>query len=163
MSNPVSTSLLVLTAVSACFVAPVRAQEKPEDLMQSTLETYAAAWNAGDSHTLAELYTLDADYTGYGSIMTRGRGDIENRYAALLAGAFAGTHLTVKMSSLRFLKPDVAIVDGSLELTRQPAADGTPQASTGLFIAIMTDDEGQWRFTTFWSKRLQSASGTAPR
>ncbi|HJY35621.1 MAG TPA: DUF4440 domain-containing protein, partial [Vicinamibacterales bacterium] len=81
-------------------------------------------------------------------------------YASLFAGAFAGTQLAVDMSSLRFIKPDVAIVDGSLDLTAN-APDGTPQVSKGLFIAIMTLDGDQWRFTTFWSKRLQMAAPQA--
>jgi hypothetical protein len=38
---------------------------------------------------------------------------------------------------------------------------GTPQVSKGLFIAIMTQDGDQWRFTTFWSKRLQIAAPQA--
>ena len=149
---------VIVTAL--CFSATARAQEKAEDLIRATLQTYATAWNAADAHGIADLYTVDADYTGYGSVMTRGRSEIETRYASLFTGTFAGTQLTVDMSSLRFIKPDVAIVDGSLDLTAN-APDGTPQVSKGLFIAIMTQDGDQWRFTTFWSKRLQMAAPQA--
>ena len=149
---------LIVTAI--CLAATTHAQEKAEDVVRATLQTYATAWNAADAHGIADLYTVDADYTGYGSVMTRGRGEIEARYASLFAGAFAGTQLAVDMSSLRFIKPDVAIVDGSLDLTAN-APDGTPQVSKGLFIAIMTLDGDQWRFTTFWSKRLQMAAPQA--
>ena len=150
-----------LALVGLCFVSTPRAQERAEDVIRATLQTYATAWNTADAHGIAELYTVDADYTGYGSVMTRGRSEIEARYAGLFTGAFAGTQLTVDMSSLRFIKPDVAIVDGSLDLTAH-APDGAPQVSKGLFIAIMTDVEGQWKFTTFWSKRLQMTSPQAP-
>ena len=133
------------------------AQEKPkpEDLIRETLQSYATAWNRADSRAIADLYTSDADYTGFGSLMTRGRGEIETRYATLFSGAYAGTEVALDMSSLRFLKPDVAIVDGTLDLTYHNA-NGSAQTGKGLFIAIMTDAEGQWRFTTFWSKRLES-------
>jgi len=94
----------------------IAAQEKAEDLIHAALQTYASSWNSGDAHAIAELFTTDADYTGYGSVMTRGRADIQARYESLLAGAFAGTQLTAAMSSLRFVKPDVAIVDGTLDL-----------------------------------------------
>lgn len=156
MGTSCSTAAAALFVMATCVVGTARGQDKAEDVIQATLQTYATAWNAADAHGIADLYTIDADYTGYGSVMTRGRADIETRYAGLFAGAFAGTQLAVNMSSLRFIKPDVAIVDGSLELTVR-AADGTPQASKGLFIAIMTDDGGQWKFTTFWSKRLTAA------
>ena len=153
----IAASLLVSIT---CLAGTARGQEKAEDVIRATLQTYATAWNAADAHGIADLYTLDADYTGYGSVMTRGRADIEARYAGLFTGAFAGTQVAVEMSSLRFIKPDVAIVDGSLDLTAH-APDGTPQVSKGLFIAIMTQDGDQWRFTTFWSKRLQMAAPQA--
>ena len=94
------------------------AQEKPkpEDVIRETLQSYATAWNRADSRAIADLYTSDADYTGFGSLMTRGRGEIEARYATLFSGAYAGTEVALDMSSLRFLKPDVAIVDGTLDL-----------------------------------------------
>jgi hypothetical protein len=78
---------------------------------------------------------------------------LKNRYATLLAGSFSGTEIAIDMSSLRFLKPDVVIVDGSMDLTGLHAADGSPKTAKALFIAIMTNDHGQWKFTTFWSKR----------
>lgn len=157
MSRFFPTTVVSLLVSVTSLGTTVLGQEKAEDVIRATLQTYASAWNAADAHGIADLYTTDADYTGYGSVMTRGRADIEKRYAELLAGVFAGTLVEVDVSSLRFIKPDVAIVDGSLELTAH-TADGTPQASKGLFIAIMIADEGQWRFTTFWSKRLQAPS-----
>jgi uncharacterized protein (TIGR02246 family) len=160
MRQFLATTVISLLASVSSLAGIARAQDKAEDVIRATLRTYANAWNAGDAHGIAELYTTDADYTGYGSVMTRGRADIETRYSSLLAGAFAGTQLAMEMSSLRFIKPDVAIVDGSLDLTTH-APDGTPQVSKGLFIAIVVDDGGQWRFTTFWSKRLQLASPQA--
>jgi uncharacterized protein (TIGR02246 family) len=157
MSRFLPTTVVSLLVSVTSLGTTVLGQEKAEDVIRATLQTYATAWNAGDAHGIADLYTTDADYTGYGSVMTRGRADIEKRYSELLAGVFAGTQVEVDVSSLRFIKPDVAIVDGSLNLTAN-APDGTPQVSKGLFIAIMTQDGDQWRFTTFWSKRLQAPS-----
>ena len=146
---------VTLAIIAFSFEQPA-AQEKAEDAIRETLQAYATAWNASDSRTIASLYTVDADYTGFGSIMTRGREEIAQRYEALFAGSFAGSHLVVDMSSLRFLKPDVALVDGSFDLNAIHQADGATTSAKGLFVAIMTSDEGQWRFTAFWSKRLQS-------
>jgi uncharacterized protein (TIGR02246 family) len=140
----------------ACSSHRVAAQEKAEDAIRDTLQAYATAWNAGDARSISNLYTVDADYTGFGSVMTRGREEIAQRYESLFSGAFSGSHLAVSMSSLRFLKPDVALVDGSFDLTDIRQADSASQSAKGLFVAILTNDEGRWRFTAFWSKRLQS-------
>jgi uncharacterized protein (TIGR02246 family) len=156
MRNPGLRIAAIALAVVSCSLQRTVAQEKAEDAIRETLHTYGTAWNAGDARSISNLYTVDADYTGFGSVMTRGRDEIAQRYESLFTGSFSGSHLTIAMSSLRFLKPDVALVDGSFDLAEIRQADGTGRSAKGLFVAIMTNDEGQWRFTAFWSKRLQS-------
>jgi uncharacterized protein (TIGR02246 family) len=146
------------------FATPLVAQPagndlKAEDAIAETVAAYATAWNTADARALAGLYTMHADYTGFGSVMTRGRADIEARYQQLFAGVYNGSQAKIAISSLRFVKPDVAIVDGSLELTGIRGSDGkVAEPATALFIAIMTNEEGRWLFTTFWSKRVQLAA-----
>ena len=156
MRKPLLRVAAITLAVIACAIERPIAQEKAEDAIREALQAYATAWNASDSRTIASLYTVDADYTGFGSVMTRGRDEISQRYESLFTGAYAGSHLAVAMSSLRFLKPDVALVDGSFDLADIRQSDGSSQVAKGLFVAIMTNDDGQWRFTAFWSKRLQT-------
>jgi uncharacterized protein (TIGR02246 family) len=156
MRSPVLRVGALALIVIACSFQRAVAQEKAEDAIRGTLEAYATAWNVGDAESISNLYTADADYTGFGSIMTRGREEIAQRYESLFTGAFSGSHLAAEMSSLRFLKPDVALVDGSFDLADFRQADGSSQSAKGVFVAIMTNDEGQWRVTAFWSKRLQS-------
>ena len=157
MRNVILATLAIVGSSVLCSGTSVMQEKpKPEDLIRETLQSYATAWNRADSRAIADLYTTDADYTGFGSLMTRGRGEIEARCATLFSGAYAGTVVALDMSSLRFLKPDVAIVDGTLDLTYRNANESA-QTGKGLFIAIMTDAEGQWRVTTFWSKRQETA------
>jgi hypothetical protein len=89
--------------------------------------------------------------------MTRGREAIEVRYQRLFSETFSGSQASLHVSAIRFVKIDVAIVDGTLELARLRNGDSTTQPpAQALFISIMTKDEGRWLFTTFWSKRLQT-------
>lgn len=140
------------------FPIVARSNQEPlnaEDIIRATVAAYAGAWNNADAKTVSELYTTDADYTGFGSVMTRGRLQIEKRYAELLFGRYRGTSLAVTVSSIRFLKPDVAIVDGTLELTGLTDESGAPAPTDGLYIATMTQIEDRWLLTTFWSKQLK--------
>jgi uncharacterized protein (TIGR02246 family) len=148
----VMSAVLVSAPLYAQQVAP---EKKIEDAAREAVAAYATAWNAGDARGLADLYTNYADYTGFGSVMTRGREEIFNRYAALLNGSYRGTQLAMALSSLRLVGTDVAVVDGTLDLGGN-AADPAAKASKGMFIAIMTREAGDWKFTTFWSKRLLS-------
>jgi uncharacterized protein (TIGR02246 family) len=148
----VMSAVLLSAPLYAQQVAP---ENKIEDAAKEAVAAYATAWNAGDARALADLYTNYADYTGFGSVMTRGREEIFNRYAALLNGDYRGTQLSTAMSSLRLVGADVAVVDGTLELLAD-GANTTARPSKGMFIAIMTREQGDWKFTTFWSKRLVS-------
>jgi ketosteroid isomerase-like protein len=86
-------------AVVACSFERPAAQEKAEDAIRETLQAYATAWNGADARTISNLFTVDADYAGFGSVMTRGRDEIAQRYEALFTGAYSGSHLEVAMSS----------------------------------------------------------------
>src|SRR5262245_31542136 len=117
-------AFLLTTTLMALACRPLGAQVpqqdvKAEDAIRKTIDAYAAAWNSKDAAGITNLYTSDADYTGFGSTMTRGRANLERMYFGLFAAEYAGTHLTIAVSSMRFLKPDVAVVDGTLELRQR--------------------------------------------
>jgi len=143
--------------VALTGVAPVIAQTKTEidtkveDAVRQTVAAYATAWNAADAHALAGLYTEYADYTGFGSLMTRGRQELEARYMNLLSGSFSQTSAALDVSSIRMISSDVVLVDGRIEIIGAHAANGKAQLN-GIYHAIMTQDEGRWLITSFWSK-----------
>ena len=148
-------SLLVALALGA-LVARGGAQLRAEEVIAQTMQTYAASWNARDARALNDLYTQDADYTGFGSVMARGRDEIEARYSALFAPPNDPGHMVLEVSSLRFLKPDVALVDGTFQLT--PTTSGSGDSSTrAQFVTVLTSDQDTWRITAFWSKRVEAA------
>ena len=87
MRNSFVRVIALALVVIGCSFQRAAAQEKAEDAIRETLQAYATAWNASDSRTIANLYTVDADYTGFGSVMTRGREEIAQRYESLFAGS----------------------------------------------------------------------------
>jgi uncharacterized protein (TIGR02246 family) len=147
--------LAVVVAAVSVHGQQVAQDKKIEDAARDALAAYGNAWNAGDPTALTDLYTVYGDYTGFGSVMSRGRDEILSRYTALLNGAYRGTQLSIAMSSLRLVGTDVALIDGTLELT----GAGSNAAVKGMFVAIMTREQGEWKFTAFWSKRLDPLDG----
>jgi len=148
-------SLLIAIALGA-LTARSSAQPRAEEVIGQTMQAYAASWNSRDARALNDLYTQDADYTGFGSVMARGRDEIEARYSALFAPPNDPGHMVLEVSSLRFLKPDVALVDGTFQLT--PTTSGSGDSSTrAQFVAVLTSDQEAWRITAFWSKRVETA------
>ena len=135
---------------------PGHAQIKSEDAIQNALNDYAAAWNNRDHVALAGMYTSDGDYTGFDGAVKRGINAISDRYQFVFSTALGGSHLSVEMASLRFLKPDTALVDGTLKLEMQSRPDGTIESKVANFVAVMVDEDGQWRFTAVWCGSLRN-------
>src|SRR5882762_12001952 len=75
-------------------------------------------WNRGDAAGYASLYTHDADFIAWNGQYGRGRQAIEDAHRLLFQGPLAGSRMVLvddnaqpaALESLRFIRPDVAIV-----------------------------------------------------
>jgi uncharacterized protein (TIGR02246 family) len=101
-------------------------------------QTYAAAFNKGDIKALMAHWSADPEFIDASGKTTRGR----DALTALFTKAFKearGMTIRITVKTLRFLKPDVAIQDGSVKLT---SADGS--SDTGHYSAIWAKTDGKW-------------------
>jgi uncharacterized protein (TIGR02246 family) len=109
------------------------------------VDTFVHGWNAGSGDSLARAFALDADFTNVMGLYAHGRDVIALGHNEILATVFRGTQLQAAINRIRYLRPDVAVVDVSFGLRR---ADGQPldmfpggQSSAGL---VATKDSGTW-------------------
>jgi uncharacterized protein (TIGR02246 family) len=96
------------------------------------------AMNKGDLDALLSFWTPDADYVDEAGKTTRGKEEL----AKVFKKGFQenkGSKITNKMRSLKFLRPDVAMEDGSLEFV---APDGTKD--TNRYTVVWTKSDGRW-------------------
>jgi uncharacterized protein (TIGR02246 family) len=77
---------------------------------------YMAALNKGDLEGILAFWAPDADYVDEAGKMTRGREAIATLYKKSLAEN-NGAKYKGQTYSIKFLRPDVAMVDGSVEIT----------------------------------------------
>jgi uncharacterized protein (TIGR02246 family) len=115
---------------------PGRGEE--EKAIRKTSAAYVEALNKGDLSGLIALWAPDADYVTESGQRTQGREAI----AALLKNALAeqkGHVFGAKTRSLKFLNPDVVLVDGTLENT---SPDGSKESDRYALVWIRSD--GKW-------------------
>lgn len=118
------------------------------------------AWNRGDAAGYASLFTGDADFVAWNGTYGRGRQAIEDGHRRLFRGPFAGSRMVLvgddaesaPPQSLRFLRPDVAImvIPGVVTLAGQTGA-GPDHDSVQTFV--LTKDGGRWRVAAFHNTR----------
>lgn len=87
-----------------------------EDGIRSVLSAMEEAWNRGDAKGWAGHFTRDAELVDVAGVILEGRDRIEGRHGQLLGDMFYGSHLTQRPRKIRFLQPDIAIVDVDAEL-----------------------------------------------
>jgi uncharacterized protein (TIGR02246 family) len=113
----------------------VRAEEAA---IRKANKDFSAAYNKGDLGALVGLWTEDAEYTAETGKAYRGKEVIRALLKKSMATHKAGAH-SIKVQSVRLVKPDVALVEGTVTLT---ARDGS--AEHGRFSAVYSKHDGKW-------------------
>ena len=106
-----------------------------------------AAWNAGDGGKFGAPFAADADFVTIRAEHFRGREAISSSHAAIFRTIYAGSVNKFTAESLRFLRPDVALVhvDAALNAPAGPLAG----KHTAKFSALLTREPGGWQITSF--------------
>jgi uncharacterized protein (TIGR02246 family) len=113
-------------------------KEKEGAALIRRAEAFVAAFNKGDAKALAEFWTPDGDYLDQSGRVLRGRKAIEAEFQRVFA-AGKGAKLFITPTSVRFLKPDLAIEDGTTEVV---PADGPGTVARYTIIHVKVD--GVW-------------------
>jgi uncharacterized protein (TIGR02246 family) len=82
------------------------------------------AWNKHDAKMLADLWLTDGDYVSSTGRTATGRAEVESAFATQWSGVYKGTKLTHTLTSVRFLRKDVAVADGAFEITGMKDGSG---------------------------------------
>lgn len=114
-------------------------QKEAENAIRAADDAYLRAYNAGNAEAIANLFTEDAEVVAHEGQTIRGRKAIAELFASIFEEG-RGNKLALRVDTLRFLGPDVAIESGESTLT--PADGGQPEL--GRFTAILVKQDGQW-------------------
>ncbi len=116
-----------------------------EDMILKIGTDLAAAWNNGDAKGIAGFFTPDGDAVGIDGVMSSGREEIEKSYSETIEGIFKGATFSIMGSSIRFLQTDVALANGSWEVTGVKDAEGQDMPDVkGLYTNINVKAGDQW-------------------
>lgn len=133
----------LLIAAAALLVPCVRAfgQEKnplEEKALHKRAEAFVATFNKGDAKALAAFFTADGDIVDPEGQHIKGRKAIEDVYRKYF-GEVKGARLSIHITSVRLVRPDLAFEDGVTEVLRP---DGPPSAAR--YTAIYVKNDGEW-------------------
>jgi uncharacterized protein (TIGR02246 family) len=103
------------------------------------------AWNKKDARMLADLWLTDGDYVSSTGRTATGRAEVERAFAAQWTGLYKGTKLTHTLTSVRFIRKDVAVADGAFEISGMKDATGKSLPTrSGLSTLIAARKGERW-------------------
>ena len=108
-----------------------------EQAIRKAAAAHVEAMNKGDLEAMMAFWTPDADYIDESGKQTKGK----EALAALFKKGLAenkGNKITGKMNSLKFLRPEVALEDGSLEFA---APHGSKESNRYAVIWVKSGDK----------------------
>jgi uncharacterized protein (TIGR02246 family) len=94
---------------------PVAAAE--EASIRKVIDAEEDAWNRGDAKAFAARFQEDGDFTDVFGAVSRSRAELEKRQVEFFTSLFKGSRLALKVRKVRFLRPDVAIVEIDTEVS----------------------------------------------
>jgi uncharacterized protein (TIGR02246 family) len=133
----------ILAGLAVCLAAAVAQRATPataeEDALRKEIEAYTTAYNQGDLKALMSFWADGAEYVDEDGTVTRGKDAITALFRTVLADR-KGKTIRVKITSLRLLRPDMAMLDGTTELK---APDG--DIDTDTFASVWTKAGDKWQ------------------
>jgi uncharacterized protein (TIGR02246 family) len=117
-----------------------------ETAIEGLVQTFVDGWNAADGEALAQPFAEDADFTAITGLRVKGRDTIGKGHAEILSTVYRGSQNSATVESIRFLRPDVAIVDVAFRFVGVVHPFGLEGSSCGL---ACTKEGGTWSIAVF--------------
>lgn len=141
---------------------PGRAQDvASEAAIRAIVAEQAVAWNAGDGAGFSRHIAPEVSFTNiFGAVMYGGPA-FARRQAEILGSFFKGTTKSHRIRRLRFVTPDVAIVDIDNEVRGVKAMPpGVPLPADGVIrtqlLEVFVRRSGGWSIEAFHNVDLKS-------
>ncbi len=133
-------ALTVLAGIEGIHAGPSQ-----EDSIRKWHEEFVAAWNKHDAKALITFYADDADYVSGWGRMVKGREEIANWLADAHSTVLMGARLNSRVDTIRFLRPGIAVLDGTFESTGVRSRRGELRPTVhGHYTWFIVKNKGRW-------------------
>ena len=151
----VKTILIVILAVAFLGLAPsgisqTQASSKDEKAIRSLILERIESFNKKHEAPQSAAFTPDADFVNVYGMWRRGPAEIEGRQGERMKTVLKDAKITLQDLRIRFIRPDVAIVHETHELSGMRNDKGeTIPPQQELSIRVMVKEKGKWLIRAF--------------
>jgi uncharacterized protein (TIGR02246 family) len=125
-----------------------------ETEIRELLNEMTDAWARGDATAYGARYQADATFTNVFGTFHVGHEEFDLRHDEVFRGIFRGTRVTMDIRKLRFLRPDVAVLDVDAGLfgaqIQPPGVTAHPDgAFRTCLLMVLTKQHGRWEIAAY--------------
>jgi uncharacterized protein (TIGR02246 family) len=160
MRRSLSAAVLMLIVLAAPRAGAQDAAEAP---IRAIIADQVQAWNAGDGDRYSEHLAPDASFTNLFGMVMYGKADFARRQREILSSFFKDTRKAHVVRRIRFVTPDVAIVDIDNEVRGVKALPaGVAVPADGILktqlMEVFVRRDGQWWIEAYHNVDLKPAA-----
>lgn len=148
--------IAVIVACGLLSGFPIGAQtpaNPDEASVRQVVQQVQDGWNAHDARVFAALFTVDADYVIVNGMRVKGRAEIEKGHAGIFSTIYKESHNVGTVQSIRFLRPDVAVVH--VEWNLEFKLGGETKKGHAMNTMVLTKDAGKWSIAVFQNTPIE--------
>jgi uncharacterized protein (TIGR02246 family) len=146
-------AVILVGVMGFTLVASRGGETSDRAAIQRLLDAHGNAWTKGDAGAAASVMTDDADWVSGGGEIYEGRVAIEAAHREWLSGGAKGTrHAHPGTPKIRFIRRDVAIVDGDSYIGGRLDEQGKEMPATfSRYTAVFVKNGENWKVAAFRS------------
>lgn len=134
--------LFLAMALGSSAAAAGQAKGEDEAAVRKVVSNFAESWNHPGMPGFGDLFANDADFVVITGKWLKGRNEIVSYHKNLLETYYKGSHLTPEEITVRFVRPEVAIVHARWSASY--TEDGKEQKRTALMTITFTKQGTKW-------------------
>ena len=125
-----------------------------EDRIRAITADQVAAWNAGDAEAFSASFAENGSFTNIRGSVFYGHQAFVDRHAEIFRTFFKGSKLAMKPTRIRFVRPDVAIVDLETEVSNLQSfppgvRPGQDKRLRTRLQQVLVKERGDWRVESY--------------
>ena len=163
-------SLVVLPLVVASLTAvfgqgdrrPKGRGAADEAAIRALVGRCVAGWNKGSGEAFAAQFAEDSDYVVVNGHHIKGRAQNASGHQQIFDSFHKGTRLWAQVKSVRFLRPDVALMHTVSRVLKPGESDASPEPEAIQTWTVSRHGK-EWLVDAFHNTPLQRQGGQAPR
>jgi uncharacterized protein (TIGR02246 family) len=131
-----------------------------EQAIHGILHELESAWNTKDSGRFAAQFAEDANFIQIFGGQLDGRVAIEASHRHIFETIYRGTQANFVVRSIRFLRPDVAVLFSRATVRTEEGADARQLVETRPTMVVMKND-GKWQIVAFQNTKISDMPAEA--